>query len=111
MKPRSIWTALGVLALAAGICTFTPKARAQSQKEDPNQQQAQGAQQKTETFVGQVIKAKDGRWALLMDKSQGKGYFLDDDGKAKQFEGQNVKVIGVLEASTGTIHVTDILPA
>jgi hypothetical protein len=73
-----------------------------------NQQQNQ---QKAETYVGQVIKAKNGQYALLMDQQQGKGYYLDDQDKAKQFEGKTVKVIGVLEASTGTIHVTDIMPA
>jgi hypothetical protein len=51
------------------------------------------------------------QYAFLTDKGAGKGYFLDNQEKAKQFEGKAVKVVGVLEASTGTIHVTDILPA
>ena len=46
-----------------------------------------------------------------MDQQQGKGFYLDDQDKAKQFEGKNVKVIGVLEASTNTIHVTEIVAA
>jgi hypothetical protein len=33
---------------------------------------------------------------------------LDDQEKAKQFEGKNVKVTGVLEAARSLIHVSNI---
>jgi hypothetical protein len=36
---------------------------------------------------------------------------LDDQEKAKQFDGQNVKVTGTLDVATFTIHVSDIQPA
>jgi hypothetical protein len=48
---------------------------------------------------------------LLVDKQKGSGFYLDNQDKAKPFEGRNVKVIGVLDASSSTIHVTDIVPA
>jgi hypothetical protein len=114
MKRGTIASGLLALALAVGLCMFTPTTRAQSQNQDPNQHQTQDHQQnqqKTDTYVGQVIKAKNGQYALLVDRQQGKGFYLDNQDKAKQFEGKTVKVIGVLEASTSTIHVTDILPA
>ncbi|MGH9440066.1 MAG: DUF5818 domain-containing protein [Terriglobia bacterium] len=38
-------------------------------------------------------------------------YKLDDQAKAKQFNGQDVKVQGVLDASSNTIKVADIQPA
>lgn len=110
MNRRIIRKALWVLAVCVGTCTFTPRVRAQSQSQNPNQQQTQN-EQKNSTFTGQIIKIQNGQYALLTDKQQNKGYFLDNQEKAKQFEGQNVKVIGVLVASTGTIHVTDIQPA
>jgi hypothetical protein len=37
-----------------------------------------------------------------------RGHFLDDQNKAKQFAGKNVKVTGTLDATNNTIHVTDI---
>ncbi len=109
MRKKLIGPAFGTLALAVGLCVFTP-ARAQSQKQAPSQQQEQ-SQQKNSTFVGQIVKASNGQYALLTDRDHGKGFFLDDQDKARQFVGRNVKVTGVLEASTSTIHVTDIQPA
>lgn len=111
MKRRAVWSGLWALVFAVGLCMFTATTWAQSQSQEPNQQQAQPQQQKSGTFVGQIVKAKNGQYALLVDKQQGRGFYLDDQDKAKKFDGQNVKVVGVLDASTSTIHVTDILPA
>lgn len=105
-----MYSAIWALALCAGISVFAPTVRAQSQNQGPDQQQAQ-SEQKNGTFLGQIIKTENGQYALLTDKEQNKGFFLDNQEKAKQFEGKMVKVTGVLEASTGTIHVTDIQPA
>ena len=103
------------LVLAVAFCQFTPGLHAQNQAQDPSSPQQQGQQQpdeqKGETFVGQVVKAKNGQYALLTDKQAGKGYYLDDQERAKQYDGQNVKVTGTLDVATSTIHVTDIQPA
>jgi hypothetical protein len=72
--------------------------------QQPDQQQAQ-------TFVGQVVKAKNGQYALLVDKYAGKGYYLDDRQKAEQYKGQNVKVTGTLDVANATIRVAEIQPA
>ncbi len=115
MKIKALWAGLPALVLAAALCQFTPALRAQSQDQDPGGRQRQGQQQpdqqKSGTFVGQIVKAKNGQYALLTDKQAGKGYYLDDQNKAKQFDGQNVKVIGTLDVATFTIHVSDIQPA
>lgn len=110
MKGKVKLSALCALALSIGICTFAAAGHAQSQSQNPNQQQTE-PQQKPATFTGEIVKTQTGRYALVVDKEANRGYFLDNQDKAKQFEGKQVKVIGVVEASTGTIHVTDIVPA
>ena len=116
MKRYKLWLGRGTLAIGVGLCTLTPLLRAhpakggnfavQQQQEQPEQQQ-----QKVQTFTGQVVKARNGRYALLTDKAAGKGFYLDDQDKAKQFDGQNVKVTGELDIATNTIHISNIQPA
>jgi len=98
------------LGLVLACSQFTPVVRAQTPSQDPRAQ-PQPDQQKSRTFVGQVVKARNGQFALLTDKQAGKGFFLDDQEKAKQFEGQYVKVIGTLDVASNLIHVTDIKAA
>jgi Protein of unknown function (DUF5818) len=108
MKRNRIWaTAPLALGLTFGFLQFSPVLRGQSQSEPAGQED----QQKTQVFVGKIIKAKDGRYALLTDAQAGKGVYLDDQDKAKAFEGQNVKVTGVLEVAKNLVHVSDIQPA
>ena len=47
--------------------------------------------------MGKIVKINNGQFALLTDEQAGKGVFLDDQEKAKQFEGKNVKATGVLD--------------
>ena len=103
MKMRNLWAPL--LALGIVLAFSTPTVQGQAQSPAPSAQQDQ---QKSQTFVGKVIKAKNGQYALLTDEQAGKGAFLDDQDKAKQFEGKNVKVTGVLEAARSLIHVSNI---
>ena len=107
MKRNHLWAAPCALGLLLGTLQFNPVLRAQSQTAPAGQQE----QQKSQVFVGKIVKAKDGRYALLTDEQTGKGVFLDDQEKAKQFEGKSVKVTGVLEAAKNLVHVTDIQPA
>src|SRR5215475_2334679 len=99
--------ALCALGLLLGILQFNPVLRAQSQTPPAGQQD----QQKSQVFVGKIVKVSDGRYALLTDEKAGKGVYLDDQDKAKEFEGKNVKVTGVLETAKNLVHVTDIQPA
>lgn len=102
---RTTALAFGV---ALGSVQFTPTLLGQSQTQDPHAQQDQ---QKMQTFAGKIVLLKDGTYALLTDAQSGTGYYLDDQDKAKPFEGQNVKVTGVLEVAKKMVHVTDIAPA
>jgi len=47
---------------------------------------------------------------VLYDASSKKVYELDDQNKAKQFAGQNVKVSGTLDKLGEKIHITNIEP-
>jgi len=111
MKRNHRWAgALCALGLLLGTLQFNSVLRAQSQT-PPAGQKDQQDQQKTQVFVGKVIKVSDGRYALLTDEKAGKGVYLDNQEKAKEFEGKNVKVTGVLEVAKNLVHVTDIQPA
>jgi hypothetical protein len=104
MKRNHHWLgpALAVV-LALGSLQLIPL-RAQS----PTAPASQEDQEKTQVFVGKVIKMNSGQYALLTDEQAGKGSYLDDQDKAKNFEGKTVKVTGVLEAAKNLIHVKDI---
>jgi hypothetical protein len=103
-------TLLG-LGLVFGSAQLMFPAQSQNppaQAPDPN---AQPAPQKSQTFVGKIVKAKNGQYALLTDEQTGRGLYLDDQEKAKSFEGQSVKVTGTLDMARSPVHVTDIQPA
>src|SRR6476469_2064535 len=94
MKIGNLWAAVFTLGIVLVSPKITPTLQGQSQSPAPSAQQDQ---QKSQQFVGKIIKAQTG-----------KGAFLDDQEKAKQFEGKNVKVTGVLEAARSLIHVSNI---
>jgi hypothetical protein len=73
-----------------------------SQDSPSSMQSTQGG-----TFTGTVVKAA-GKYVL---KTADMNYQLDDQDKAKQFVGQQVKVNGTLDSSTSMIHISDISPA
>ena len=54
---------------------------------------------------------QDGGKYALYDAKTKSAYSLDDQAKAKEFAGQNVKVEGTLDKSGKTIHVRAISPA
>lgn len=105
MNIRNSSAASLALGIALASLPLTPILQGQSQNQTPNAQQDQ---QKTQTFVGKIIKAGNGQYALLTDEQAGKGAYLDDQEKAQKFEGKNVKVTGFLEASKSLIHVMNI---
>jgi hypothetical protein len=74
---------LPALALALTLSSLTSPAGAQSQSQTPAQQRAP-EQQKDHAYVGQIVKAKDGRYALLINKGAGTGFYLDDQDKASR---------------------------
>ena len=85
-----------------------------SSAQQPSSPAAQSGQdqQQAQTFMGRIGKAHG---ALVLKggyASQNPNakttYKLDDQEKAKQYVGKNVKVTGTLDATTNTIHVSNI---
>jgi uncharacterized protein YdeI (BOF family) len=121
-KMKKLITVLGSMALAAALSTVSI-AQDQSAQPSPSDQPSAAAQsaqqpsapapdssasmQQASSFTGTVVKAR-GQYVL---KTSDTNYQLDDQEKAKQFVGQQVKVSGSLDNSTSTIHVSDIAPA
>jgi Protein of unknown function (DUF5818) len=68
---------------------------------------AEPAAQETEaqSFTGQIMN-HDGKYALQGE--DGKTYQLDDQDKAKEFDGKKVKVTGALNEENMTIQVNEI---
>lgn len=62
----------------------------------------------SQTFTGKIAKA--GGKYVLKDSATSSTYTLDDQDRAKQYEGKTVKVTGKLDASSNTIRVAAIEP-
>ena len=106
---------LGTLALAAAL---SPAAFAQQEQSpqpspsnpSPQSQPAPDASadsQAQNSFSGTVV--KEAKHYVL--KTDTMTYQLDDQAKAKAFNGKQVNVIGTLDKSTSMIRVSDIQPA
>ena len=95
------------LALAVALIPFT-QIQIHAAQQNPNAQQDPGAaqQQQEKSFKGTIEKAGD---KLVLKSARG-SFDLDDQEKAKSYEGKEVKVTGTLDAQTKTIHVTNIEP-
>ena len=118
---------LSLLATLALAATLSPAAFAQQDQStqpssDKTQSQPGSDQPQTQTtpapgassdtqiqnsFSGTVVKV--GKHYVL--KTDDLTYQLDDETKAKRFEGKQVIVNGTLDKSTSVIRVTDIQPA
>jgi Protein of unknown function (DUF5818) len=115
---------LATLALATALlpAAFAQQDQSTQPKADQTQSQPGSDQPQSQTtpapsasadaqtqnsFSGTVVKTGN-HYVLKTDKMT---YQLDDETKAKQFEGKQVTVNGTLDKSTGVIRVTDIQPA
>ena len=107
MTKRNIFR-LAPLALSIALVSLqnTSILLGQSQSPPPSQEKSQ-----SQTMIGKIVKTKSGQFALLTDVQAGKGVYLDDQDKAKPFEGKMVKVTGTLDVASNTVHVTGIEPA
>jgi hypothetical protein len=114
---------LTILALAVGFSIVQPRLNALQDQPAEHQQrpdaaspeaQTQQAQTMTneaseqEMFTGKIAKA--GGKYVLRDSATRSVYMLDDQERAKQFEGKEVKVNGSLDRQTRTIRVSSITP-
>ena len=108
---------LPALALTAAVFSPAELTRAQSatdKQQGPRIAQPQQAlppddpDMHEKTFTGVVVKSGDR--VVLLDTLSKTSYQLDDQQKAKSFLNKNVRVTGVLNPATGTIHVSAIDP-
>ncbi len=90
--------------------TSQPSAAPQTETQSPSTQSSSSssASSAEQTFQGTISQAQTG---YVLKDAAGVTYQLDDQSKAKDFSGQNVKVSGTLDSSTNTIHVSAISPA
>ncbi|MBZ5563516.1 MAG: hypothetical protein LAP13_13985 [Acidobacteriia bacterium] len=113
MKKVGILAVLLALGLLVGVTRSTPaRAFARNSATIAQQEQAPPSsedKQEAQTFTGKIAQV-DGHY-VLQDMSSNTNYKLDNEDKAKQFDGKNVKVIGTLDSSSNTIHVSDIEPS
>ena len=82
-----------------------------STPQQPQQQQtdATNSQQSARSFEGKIMKSGDK--LVLQEASTQTAYQLDDQDKAKQFQGKDVKVMATLDPNTNTLHIVDIAPS
>jgi len=108
---------LPALALTAVLFFSGQPMRAQSAagglRTTPTAEKQQGMQSDDEDstqkiFTGVIVKSGDK--LVLTDTISKTSYQLDDQLKAQDFVNKNVKVTGVLDPATGTIHVSAIEP-
>ena len=90
----------------SGAAQQTPQTQAAPQAQTPVDAQSQ---QSARSFDGKITKSGDK--LVLQDASTQTNYQLDDQDKAKQFEGQSVKVMATMDPTTNTLHVVDISPS
>jgi hypothetical protein len=108
---KRILTAIAMLGLATGGLSLYAQDMPSSQAPPSTTQQQQVDTQSPATsksFEGKI--AKSGDKLILQESSTGTAYQLDDQDKAKQFEGQSVKMTATLDPNTNTLHVVEIAP-
>jgi len=80
----------------------------QQQPSRPGGTQAQPAQQpepSAQTFTGTIVKSGS---KYVLKVSESSSYQLDDQQKAKAYEGKQVKIAGSLDVKTNILHVASI---
>lgn len=82
--------------------TFPPTAKQPPDEHQPNA--AETSQDRDRTFMGTIILSQGSYLLRAGDKE----YKLDDQSKAKQYAGTDVKVLGSLEKQNNLIHVQTI---
>lgn len=100
------------VAFMAGLVALSMQANAQEPARDSQQPSAAQQQQNdmqtqdAKPFNGTIVKEK-GK-LVLKDTAANVSYQLDDQNKAKEFVGKQVKVTGKLDLNTNLIHVENI---
>lgn len=85
-----------------------PQSQAQSQAGQPQNSQnedSQPQQPSAQSFTGTIAR-NNGKYVLKV--SEGTAYQIDDQEKAKGYEGKQVKIAGNLDPKNNVLHVTSI---
>jgi len=108
MKKLTMFVCLLALGIAVGMVAFRPvDAHATTAISTVNSPSPGANAEAAKTFTGQIA-VMDGKYVLVSGSDT---FQLDNQEKAKAFDGQNVKVTGTLDAATKTIRVVDIQAA
>jgi flagellar basal body-associated protein FliL len=117
MKKINLLRLLPLLALVVGLCLLQSSAKAQqdpdssnsaAQQQQPQQYDTMSQTSDAQAFTGKI--AKSGGKLVLKNSVTKSTYVLDDQDRAKQFEGKDVKVTGTLDEAANTIRVATIEP-
>jgi hypothetical protein len=75
--------------------------KADSQNQNSDNQQESSAQ----VFTGTIVKDES---RYVLKAADGASYQLDDQEKAKRYEGKQVKIVGSIDAHGTTLHISSI---
>jgi uncharacterized protein HemX len=107
----SIVAMLGLLGLGTNLLA---QQQQQQGTQDPTatspqtQSQTDTSTESARNFEGKIMKS--GGKLVLQDSSTQTAYQLDDQSKAMDYQGKNVRVVGTLDQTTNILHVVDITP-
>jgi hypothetical protein len=106
----SVVALIGLSGLGASLSAQQTSSTPSQPDAMPQQQQADSTnpQQSARSFEGTI--AKMGDQLVLRENSTQTAYKLDDQDKAKRFEGRDVEVMATVDANSNTLHVVDIIP-
>lgn len=108
MKGKNIRSRVITLAVAACLMPLVPAFGAQNHNAAAQQTQTQ---QRSRTYYGQIVKLKNGKYALMINTKTNQGYYLDDQKDAKKYAQKRVLITGTINRKTSTLHVIAIKPA
>jgi Protein of unknown function (DUF5818) len=109
------------LSLSAQQSTTTPSAQTPDATTSPSTQSPDTTvaqpqtqvdtstqQRSAQSFEGKITRSGDK--LVLQENASQTAYQLDDQDKAKPYEGKNVRVMATVDASNNTLHVVAITP-
>ena len=79
----------------------------QQPEKQPSTANQDGQQPALRTFAGTIVKDSNNK-KYVLKVSGDNVYQIDDQQKASQYEGREVKLVGTLDEKSGTIRVTSI---
>ena len=109
---KRLLSVVAVLVFAGFALSLSAQQTPSAATQDNTAQQpvdTQGQQRPAQSFEGKITKS--GGKLVLQDNATQASYQLDDQEKAKQYEGKKVKVMATMDANTNTLHVVDITPS